>query len=115
MLPLRSASPLGCNVLADVCGGSELQRCLCPAEACQTLVGAWLSQGVVEALLSGKEGVSSAARRFRLRCLKHVILLLGQQPAGQPLAGSGPEGCSASAQQQVPLPCTLSGASAGAL
>lgn len=58
---------------------------------------------MVEALVSGKEGVSSAARRFRLRCLKHVILLLGQQSDEQPAADEGSEE-GASAQQQVTPP-----------
>jgi len=38
-------------------------------------------QAVLEALNAGAKGVSSAARRFRLRCLKAVVLLLADQPA----------------------------------
>jgi hypothetical protein len=37
-------------------------------------------QAVLQALLSSTRGVSSAARRFRLRCLKSVILLLDASP-----------------------------------
>lgn len=37
-------------------------------------------QGVMQALLGSTKGVSSAARRFRLRCLKAVILLLDSHP-----------------------------------
>jgi hypothetical protein len=37
-------------------------------------------QAVLQALLSSTKGVSSAARRFRLRCLKSVILLLDASP-----------------------------------
>jgi hypothetical protein len=46
---------------------------------------------VLEALLGSTKGVSSDARRFRLRCLKSVILLLDASPDLEFDMGSGKE------------------------
>lgn len=46
---------------------------------------------MLEALLGSTKGVSSAARRFRLRCLKSVILLLDASPDLEFNMGSGKE------------------------
>lgn len=46
---------------------------------------------MLEALLGSTKGVSSAARRFRLRCLKSVILLLDASPDLEFDMGSGKE------------------------
>lgn len=51
----------------------ESHRIRCHAVCCHL-------QGVLQALLGSTKGVSSAARRFRLRCLKAVILLLDSHP-----------------------------------
>lgn len=46
---------------------------------------------MLEALLGSTKGVSSAARRFRLRCLRSVILLLDASPDLEFDMGSGKE------------------------
>lgn len=70
---------------------------------------------MLEALTAGAKGVSSAARRFRLRCLKAVILLLADQPTLDfELAGGADADADASAmlspeekRQQVHIPVSM--------